>query len=436
MKSKICQSFFRYGLPILLWSWAALCPFTVEAAQKMEKVSIAYSSLSGNMAPLWAAYEGGFFRKYGLDVQMVFISSGSRVVQAMMSGDVPIAQVAGASVLQSNLQGGDAVMIAGVVNTLIFQLYVDKKITQPEQLKGKVVAVSRFGSSTDFAMRYALDKYGLAPEKDVTILQLETQPAMLTALQAGKIQGAMLSSPTNLRAKKLGLRMLADLQMLGLEYQHTGLATTRSLIKSRPELVRNIMMAYVEGIHYYKTHRKEALAILGKYLKTEDAEILTDTYESIGLTLIPEKPYPTLRGIQIMLRELTAKEPKAQSAKPEQFVDLTFVKELDASGFIDKLYQQAPVVAKRAEPQPAPAAVKEKGKAEPAKLTAKKAAPAAAQPKAREHTVQSGDTLSRLATRFYGAPEKWQKIYEANRGKLKNPNSLYVGQKITIPPAD
>jgi NitT/TauT family transport system substrate-binding protein len=220
-----------------------------------QKVNVAYSSISGNNAPLWVTLEKGFFRKYGLDVQAVLIESGTTAAQSLVSGDVSFAHMAGAAVMQSNLRGADTVMIAGVVNTLIFQLFTDKSISRPDQLKGKAVGVTRFGSSTDFAMRYALEKYGLEPNKEVTILQLGNVPALLSALEGGKLQAAMLSPPTTLRAKKAGFPVLADLQMLGLEYQHTGIATTRALIKSKPDLVRDFMRAYVEGIHYAKTNR-------------------------------------------------------------------------------------------------------------------------------------------------------------------------------------
>src|SRR5918994_328619 len=142
--------------------------------------------------------------------------------------------MAGAAVLQSHLNGSDVVMIAGFLNTLDYQLMVDKNITRPDQRRGKAMAVSRFGSSSDFATRYALDKYGLVPEKDVTILEIGSQPARFAALETGKIQAAMVAVPSTVRAKALGFQMLADLQMLGLEYQHTGLATTQALIKSRP----------------------------------------------------------------------------------------------------------------------------------------------------------------------------------------------------------
>jgi NitT/TauT family transport system substrate-binding protein len=433
-----------------------------KAGPGLQRVNVAYSSISGNNAPLWVTHEKGFFRKYGLDVQVVLIESGTTAVQSLISGEVNFAHMAGAAVMQSNLRGADAVMIAGVVNTLIFQLYTDKSITRPDQLKGKAVGVTRFGSSTDFAMRYALERYGLDPAKDVTILQLGNVPAILSALEAGKLQGAMLSPPTTLRAKKAGFPVLADLQMLGLEYQHTGLATTRSLIKSRPELVRDFMRAYVEGIHYAKTHRKETLEVLTKYLRTDDKDVLDETYELIMATLVPEKPYPTLKGIQIILREMGAKDPAARAAKPEQFVDLTFVKELDGSGFVDRLYKSqaaAKAAPARVEPTPAPSVaskpapsasakarpVEDKEKlgakterSEPVQLASKPPQSVVAQPggASTQYVVSAGDTLSRIALQYYNSTQKWTKIYEANRDTVKNPNYIYIGQNLTIPPDD
>ena len=405
--------------------------------QPPEKVTIAYSSISGNMAPLWVTYERGFFRKYGLDVQLVFIESGTTTVQSLISKDVYFAQMAGAAVIQSRLRGADVVMIAGVINTLNFKLYVDKSIKQPDQLKGKIVAVTRFGSSTDFALRYALERYGLAPEKEVTILQAGNMPAILASLETGKIQGAMLSAPYTLRAKNMGLPLMADLQMLGLEYQHTGLATTQAFIKSRPELVRSVMKAYVEGIHYYKTHRAESLAILAKYLRTSDTDVLTEVYEDVGLRLTAEKPYPTLRGIGIMLRELAATNPKITAARPEEFVDLTFIKELDGSGFIDRLYKTTVAVASREEPRSTPANITGNSAPGTARTKAiagtKSVVPVGFSDGASEHTVEAGDTLSLIARKYYGTQLKWEKIYQANKSTMKHPDYIYVGQKIIIP---
>jgi NitT/TauT family transport system substrate-binding protein len=421
-----------------------LSAYSAESApERLEKLIIAYSSISGNMAPLWITHERGFFRKNGLDVQIVFIESGSTAVQSLTNKEVAFAQMAGAGVLQSRLRGSDVVMIAGFLNTLDYQLMVEKSITRPEQLKGKSMAVSRFGSSSDFATRYALEKFGLVPQKDVSIMEIGSQPARFAALESGKIQAAMIAVPLTVRAKALGFQVLADLQMLGLEYQHTGLATTQALIKSRPDLVRNVMKAYVEGIHYYKTNRPESIAILAKYLKTNDSELLNEVYTDLGLTLTPQKPYPTLRGIDIMVREMAARDPKAKAARPEEFVDLTFIKELDSSGYIDRLYKTQPVVASRqAPPALAPAAPSAKAPAPPKaapppppQVATAKTAPTADAPSAgsQEYTVAPGDTLSHLAQRFYGDHYRWSKIFEANKSTMKNPNFLFVGQKLFIP---
>ena len=456
----------------LLWILASVHYGNADAAEKsatppLEKIRIAYSSVSGNQIPAWVAYEKGFFRKNGLDVELIFIEGGPRAVKSLVSGDVTFSQMAGSAVLQSNLQGQDVVMIAGFLNTMDYQFMVHKSITHPDQLRGKAVAVSRFGSSSDFATRYALERYGLVPGNDVTILEIGSQPARFAALETGKIQGAMVAVPLTRKAKNMGFHTLADLKMLGLEYQHTALVTTRSLIKSKPNLVRNALKAFVEGIHYYKTHREESLTILQKYLKDNQPEDLQETYETIGLTLIPEKPYPTLRGIQIMLRELAGKEPKAGTARPEQFVEMSFIKELDSSGAIDRLYKSQPVVASRegarssaadvvkekvapaVKEKPASAVVKEKvapavkEKPEPVKASAKREVLAEAQKPAstepvdsglpQEYTVKSGDTLSHLALRFYGSPYKWTMIHEANANTLRNPHFLYIGQQLQIP---
>ena len=435
------------------------------ATQPLRKVMIGYSAISPSQAPAWIAQDQGFFRKYGLDSQLLFVEGGSRTVQTLISGDVLAAQVAGSSVLQSNLQGSGVVMVAGFLNTMDYKLIVSRDITRPDQLKGKIMAVSRIGSSSDFATRYALEKYGLAPDKDVAIVQIGSQPARFSALESGKIHGVMIAIPLTAKAKRMGLNTLADLQMLGLEYQHTGLAFSQDTIKKQPELVRNVLKAFVESIHFMKTRRQETIGILAKYLKSDDTEALDEAYDSVLNSLIPEKPYPTIKGIQIMLREMGVKEPAARTARPEQFVDLTFMKELDSSGFVDHLYKTQSVAkaTPRANPAPVAVAVKEKpipvdSKIKPAAVEAKatevaKAATPAPEktptplasttkpvkpvsPVDQQYVVKVGDTLSKLAERFYNSTSKWEKIFEANRENLKNPNYIYVGMKLIIPADD
>lgn len=423
------------------------------AADALRKVVIGYSAIAPNQSPLWVAQDQGFFRKNGLDVQLIYVESGSRLVQTLVSGDVVAALAAGAPAIQSNLQGSGVVMLAGVLNTLDYKLIVSRDITRPDQLKGKSVAVSRIGSSSDFATRYALEKYGLVPDKDVAILQIGSQPARYAALEAGKISGIMLAIPLTAKAAKAGFNTLADLQMLGLEYQQTALMATQNTIKTQPDTMRAIVRSLVESIHYMKTHRRETIAVLGKYLKSDDADALQEAYEAEVLGLFPQKPYPTIKGIQTILRELGAKDATARAARPEQFVDVSFMRELDTSGFIDRLYKGQPqAVAKvtpAPEPTPAPAVktaqlesktktVEEKAKA-PTKVAALPEKAAVAAPTkgggpARDHVVQLGDTLSKIAERYYNSLHKWEKIFEANKDTLKNPNYIYVGMKLVIPP--
>src|SRR5690348_8409919 len=153
------------------------------ADRPLQKINVAYSSISGNVSPLWVTQDKGFFRKYGLEVQAILIESGTTTAQALVAGDISFASVAGPAAIQSNLRGADVVMIAGIINTLVFQLYTERGITRPDQFKGKSVGVTRYGSATDFAMRYALDKYGIDVAKDVSVLQLGNQPAQLAALE-------------------------------------------------------------------------------------------------------------------------------------------------------------------------------------------------------------------------------------------------------------
>jgi ABC-type nitrate/sulfonate/bicarbonate transport system substrate-binding protein/LysM repeat protein len=454
------------SLAALLAALAVVAPSLpgnlLAADRPMQKVNVAYSSISGNIAALWVTQDKGFFRKYGMEIQAVLIESGTTTAQALVAGDIAFANVAGPPVIQSGLRGADLVIIAGVINTLVFQLYTDKNISRPDQLKGKSVGVTRFGSATDFAIRYALEKYGLDPNKDVAVLQLGNQTAQLAALEAGRVQGAMLSMPTSLRAKKGGFPMLADLQMLGLEYQHTSLATSRALLKAKPELARDFLRAYIEGIHYAKTHRKETIDVLAKYLRVDDKEVLDETYDTLVTTLMPEKPYPTIKGVQTILREFGTKDPAARAARPEQFVDSSLVKELDSSGFIDHLYKPAVAVAKSApvkeaaaaaptlavskerpvqvaESKTKPVATEEKAKPVAKQVPAvseKAPAPPATKSAGQQYTVKAGDTLSKLAEQFYSATGKWEKIYQANRESLKNPNYIYVGMKLMIPADD
>ena len=310
----------------------------VFAQAKLERMHVGYSAQAGAFAPIWIAKEAGFFKKNGLDVDLVFIPGGPTAAAALMAGEMQVVAMAGPAIVTSNLAGSDLVMIAGIVNTFAFQFVTVKEITAPAQLKGKRIGVNRFGAAPDVAARYGLKHMGIDP-REVVILQLGEQSTRLAAMKAGRLEAAILLPPITTLAQKEGMNVLLDMSEIGAEFQITGLAGSRSFLTQKRASALKFMRAFVEGIHYYKTHKKESMNIIAKYMRTNDMEAVGATYDYFALKIVPKKPYPTLQGVKALL-DLAAKErPEAGQVSPERFLNVTLLKELDDSGFIDRLYQ-------------------------------------------------------------------------------------------------
>src|SRR5262245_56349502 len=293
--------------------------------------------ISAASLPAWMAKEAGIFRNNGIDVQLVYFRGGTTAVMALLSRESPITHVAGPAIVSASLRGADAVMITGGTVTTDQWLMTRPDIKTAEQLKGGSVAISVFGGQGDFLTRVALKNLGLTPAKDVAIVQIGTVPERLSALEKGKVQAAILGSPESFIAKKNGFSILVD---VSVPFQSTGVATTRRFIRENPEIVRNYVKSQVEAVHRIKTDRETGKKVLVKYLGPQDKEILEMTYDRSSTdNKLPPNQYPTLEGIKNILATLVETEPKAKTAKPEDFVDMRFVKELDESGFVDDLYK-------------------------------------------------------------------------------------------------
>ncbi len=321
---------------------ALLSLFSSSASAQLTKVNVGYSAISGDQLPLWVGKELGIFEKNGLDVQPIFFTGGSTAILALVSGDVPITQVSGPGLVSSALGGSDAVFIAGGMTSLNYVLMGKPGVTSAEQLKGGSVAISRFGSATDTIARFALRKVGLTPVKDVTIVQVGSGPDRLAAILTGRVTAAVINPPSNFQAEKKGLAVLADVAKMGLVFQHTGPATTRKFIREHQDIVRRYVKGHVEAVHRMYTDKEGTIKVLAKYMGGGvDREILEKSRENV-LTeaLLPKKQYPTMEGLKFVIEDLGERDPRAKAAKPEQFVDLTFIKELDQSGFIDGLYKK------------------------------------------------------------------------------------------------
>ncbi len=309
------------------------------AALAADKLIFGWSAVTGSQAIPWIMKDAGLLEKYGLDTTLIYLDGGSRAIQVLLSGEVPIVQGGGNAPVAARFRGGDIKIIAGIVNILAYTLVVNPEIKKPEDLRGKQLGISRFGSNSDYATRKILLKWGLTPDKDVAIIQIPGgQPTRLAAVQNKQIAGLVAQPPVTLMARKARLNVLAEPADFGTAYTNTPIASTSAFLRDHRDITRRFTRALVEGIYIYKTQKDFAKRTIAKYMRINDSEAVEDSYQFF-LPIVPVKPYPPLDAIKEVLSELGEKDPKARSAKPEDFVDSSLVKELDDNGFIDNLYK-------------------------------------------------------------------------------------------------
>jgi NitT/TauT family transport system substrate-binding protein len=310
------------------------------ANAQLRKINIAYTATSPYQAVLIVAKEVGLFKKHNLDPALVFTTGGSLGIQAMIGGDVALTLSDGSSSVGSKLAGVDVLVIASLLNTFPYSLIALPEIKKVDQLRGTKVAVSRFGSATDLSVKMALARVGLNAEKDVTLLQIGVQTARFAALQSRNVQATIITPPFTLTARKLGYQTLLDMAELNIPFQLTALLALRPYLKTNPDIVLSVIRTLSEAIHFYKREKEATIKILGRYLKTDDREALEETHREIAIKSIPEKPYPTLAGVKTILDETALRNPKAKGARPEDFVDSSFVKKVDDEGLFERLYKR------------------------------------------------------------------------------------------------
>jgi ABC-type nitrate/sulfonate/bicarbonate transport system substrate-binding protein len=302
------------------------------------KLKVAYPTVVGAMSVLWVTKEARLFDKQGLDVELIYIAGSSMVVQSMLAKEIPISEIAIPAVVQANLAGADLVMLAGPNHKPGQKIMVKPEIKAVEGLKGKKIGISRFGTSDDFLLRYALNQWNLRADRDVALIQLGGSPEILAGLSSGTVDAGLLSSPLHLRATKLGFSLLADLSNGGIDYQGGGVVTTRSFVREYPDVVRRYVRAYVEGLHRLKTDKSFSLKVLAKYTRIAEPEALEETYQHYAIKVMPRVPYPTTKGIQTVLDEIGTRNSKAKTLSPSSLTDVSFLTELEQSGFIKSLY--------------------------------------------------------------------------------------------------
>jgi len=325
--------FHHYLVLLLVFFFAAVSPRLSEGA----KLYVVYASISGTQAIGWIAKEAGLFPKHGLDVELLF-TGGGRAITSLLGGDTPLITVGGPSVIAARLAGSDAIITAHVFDTILYSLMVQPEIRTLADLKGKKVGASRFGSATDFALRYVLKQNGFDPVKDVVIFQIGGQSETLAALRAGSIYGGVIASPATAEAKRLGMRELINMGNLGVEYPHTTIATTERFLRANRETVLRFTRAYVEGAHRFLTDRELSLKVIGKYTKIQSRPTLEATYDDYA-PYVKKIPSPTAGSIKTVLEQLSVTDPKARTTRPQEFIDASIVSELEQQGFFKQVWR-------------------------------------------------------------------------------------------------
>jgi ABC-type nitrate/sulfonate/bicarbonate transport system substrate-binding protein len=302
-------------------------------AAEASSLRIVYNALGGSMAPVWVSQELGLFAKHGLQHHLNYLAA-TTAVQALAAGSEEIGLVGNQGV-DVALEGADTVYVASTVSRFIFQLYGDPSIKSVNDLKGKVVAATQPSASTDYATRMVLRRFGLAPDKDVKILYAGSMPALVSMLKSGNAVAGLMSVPTTFQAQELGLKPILNVTDLNIPFVFVGVATTRKVLRQKPDAITRFLRAYTESIAIIRRDKETALKAMGKFLKTDNRLALEGIYEEYG-NAFQRVPLMTKEAVQAVLD--VAKSPKAQQMKPEDFFDNSFLQKLDDSGFINSLY--------------------------------------------------------------------------------------------------
>ena len=301
-------------------------------------LNVVYGNISVSSAPIWVTQQAGIFRKYGFDARLSF-ARGTLATQAMLAGSFPVGVISPSNIVTSSLAGGRIKMVGGILDKMVYMVVSARNVPSAAQLRGKRMGISSFGSSSETATRMAVKELGLDPDRDVTLLQIGNSADRYAALASGRIEG-MLAEPTDVaRARKEGFNILIDLTVRGIEYQGAAIGMPESFIRDQRDTALRFMRAMLEGVHYFKTHREESVKASAVYLRSADLDAISYSWQVHAERLVPAKLYPSVKGMQLVIREVAQRNPAAATMTPEQLIDTTLLDEIDRSGFIDRLYR-------------------------------------------------------------------------------------------------
>jgi NitT/TauT family transport system substrate-binding protein len=303
-----------------------------------QTVRIGSAGLSGELLPLWIAQDRGVFKKHGLDTQVITIQGGPLTVQALLGGSVQFIAGGASSPMEARLRGAEIATIAVFIDSMPYTLVASPAIKTAAELRGKRFAVSRLGAVSDLSLRIALRNMGIDPEKEAVILGIGDQTSRFSALRTGSVDATVISPPLTVTARKLGLNLVSSFQDAGIVWAYNSVETTQAFAQKNRPAVLNFLRAFVESIAYIHKNKEQSLATLAHWMRLDDREALEETYDYL-LKILPKKPYASDKGIQAVIDALAVRNPAAKKAKPQDFYDMSYLRELDKSGFLDRVFQ-------------------------------------------------------------------------------------------------
>jgi NitT/TauT family transport system substrate-binding protein len=325
--------------PAIIIAFAMTALLCAQSLPAQERMRMAWAGTSPSNTPIWVADQKGFFKKNGLSAEVIAISASTITIQALLTGEVDCIIAPSATLVTSRLAGADVVMVSTNLPWFIDHIVSVSDITSIEQLKGKIGGVNRLGTTSDMTLRLALRRYGIDPDKDTQIIATGENPQRLAALSRNITQFTLLGEPLVREAEKMGFRDLLDIGTLKIPYHVNAVVAREKTVKERRPFILKVVRAFTEALHFIKTNKEETKALIGRNLKINDAEGLERAYRAYSAAF-PEVPYPTVEGVKTLLDDMAPRTPKAATADPKSFVDMSIVQELEASGFIKQLYKR------------------------------------------------------------------------------------------------
>ena len=303
----------------------------------LSRIRVGYPSPSASFSPLFVAKEAALFEKYGLAAELLYLQ-GVQITQVHVAKQVDFTVTGAPLPLQASVEGADLVLIASSIDSFIYKLIVEPSISTPADLRGKTIGITRFGSLPDVGIRLVLEKWGLNANKDVKLIQVGRMTDMVVALSGKKIDAGVISDPTSFQAEKIGMKRLLDMADIGIEFSNVAAVVSREYGKAHRDLVLGFLKAYVEGTRRFLTDREMGIKALRKYTGIQDQEVLTKTYDLFAAKYLKKIPTISLKGVENALMMIAERNPNAKNRRADEFVDTSFMQELEKTGFLKSVW--------------------------------------------------------------------------------------------------